>query len=266
MRFHRWFANCLPTLLAGCALWAASAAQAQYFRDDFEDGSVTDGSPVTWVTEVPDFPEGDYRVENGSFILTPRPSEFFADYWETDWEVERELPADVVVRTQVRALTNVAPGFSYQGIYARDTHNVNARQGNAVGALVTSNGYVAILRVADGEGTHVTHRTIPELSSLKDIHLELRLSGIEATLYAWPDGSPRPTTPTLFVRSVGGIYDTPGRVGVYAGQQDDTPLVASAFRFFEASPIPEPSTLGLLGLAAAGGMRRNSRRRLPSAR
>lgn len=34
----------------------------------------------------------------------------------------------------------------------------------------------------------------------------------------------------------------------------------------EGAPIPEPSTFGLLGLVAAGGLRRNSRRRLPSVR
>ena len=171
MRSTRWITHSLSALVGVWAIWGSSAAQGQFFRDDFEDGSVKDGSPVTWVTEVPDFPEGDYRVEDGSFVLTPRPSEFFADYWETDWEVERELPADFVVRTQVRALTSITPGFSYQGIYARDTHNVNARQGLSVTALVTSDGYVAILRVTDGRGTHVTNRTLPGLSSLKDIHL-----------------------------------------------------------------------------------------------
>jgi hypothetical protein len=71
MRSHRWFANGTAVLLATCALWASSAAQAQYFRDDFEDGSIADGVPATWKRYAPPFDQGEIEVLDGSLVLTP---------------------------------------------------------------------------------------------------------------------------------------------------------------------------------------------------
>ena len=39
-------------LLMSIALFLPAAAQAQPFVDDFEDGSIADGSPVSWVPYV----------------------------------------------------------------------------------------------------------------------------------------------------------------------------------------------------------------------
>jgi hypothetical protein len=216
-------------------------AHAQFFHDDFEDGSITDGSPVTWVAEVAPFPVGDARVQTGSLVLTAIASEFFPNFWETDWEVEQEFPADVAVRTQVRALS---AGVSYQGIYARDTHNVNARQGASVAAIVASTGLVRLYRVVNSVGTVLLERSVPALGSLaNDIHLELELIGPQASVYAWADGDARPALPLLHFSDVGSAHLTPGRVGVFAGQEDVMPFISSAFRFVEVSPIPEPNSL-----------------------
>jgi hypothetical protein len=226
---------------------APPTAQAQFFRDDFEDGSHTDGNPVTWVPEVPPFPVGDARVEAGSLVLTPTQSEFYPDFWETDWEVEQEFPADVRVRTQVRALS---PGPSYQGIFARDTHNVDARQGRSLAALIAPSGFVGLYRVSNSIGTVVAQATVGSLGTFsRDIHLELELIGPRASVYAWEDGTPRPATPLLQFNNLGQPYVTPGRVGLVAGQEDAMPFISSAFRYFEVSPIPEPST-ALLGTVA----------------
>lgn len=105
MRSSRRFTYCLPALVGFSMLWPASGAQGQYFRDDFEDGSATDGSPVTWAPEAPPWPVGQQRVEDGSLILTPAREAFPSPNWyETDWEVQQDMPIDIVVRTSVRTL------------------------------------------------------------------------------------------------------------------------------------------------------------------
>jgi RNA polymerase sigma factor (sigma-70 family) len=44
---------------------------AQFFVDDFEDGNIFDGNPVTWRTEGPPYDAGINEVVNGNLVLTP---------------------------------------------------------------------------------------------------------------------------------------------------------------------------------------------------
>jgi hypothetical protein len=250
--------NRLVGVLVSLLLFGSSAAQAQFFYDDFEDGSATDGSPVTWVPEVPPWPVGEQRVEAGSLILTPARDEFpNSGFYETDWEVEGDRPADLVLRAQVRALGSTEVAF--HSIYARDTTSVDVRQGVYTSALVTTGGYLALIVGENLNNTFLSEGTFPDLTTrTHDVNLELRLLGQDLEVFAWRVGDPRPTTPRLSALSPLENV-TMGRVGLAFAHEDDVPTISGAFRFFEVAPIPEPNTLttATLCLACLGILRRD---------
>jgi len=78
------------------------------FFDDFEDGSATDGAPVTW-SPVPGF-AGSYEVIDGDYVLT-RPT----DIEEMYSFVDQYTLADTSIRTQARLI----PGGWWFGLGAR---------------------------------------------------------------------------------------------------------------------------------------------------
>ena len=203
---------------------------------------------MTWVPEVPPWPVGEQRVEAGSLILTPAREDFpNPDFYETDWEVEADLPTDLVLRARVRALGS--SGGAFHGMYARDTTSVDAAQGNYTSMVLGTNGYLAILVGKDFNNTYLQEGTFADLTSrTHDINLEFWLSGRDLQVFAWRDGTPRPSTPRLTALSPLGNVTT-GRVGIAFGQEDDIPTISGAFRDFEVAAVPEPASLGLAASA-----------------
>jgi len=79
------------------------------FLDDFEDGSATDGAPVTW-SPMPGW-TGSFEVVDGDYVLTrPRDSE---EMYST---VNQNALGDTSVRTQGRLN---GPSASWFGLFAR---------------------------------------------------------------------------------------------------------------------------------------------------
>ena len=78
------------------------------FLDDFEDGSATDGAPVTWSPVSGN--TGSYEVIDGDFVLThPSNNE------EMYSIVNQYTLADTSIRTQARLI----PGGWWLGLFAR---------------------------------------------------------------------------------------------------------------------------------------------------
>ncbi|MHC4521783.1 MAG: hypothetical protein ACYTAS_24585, partial [Planctomycetota bacterium] len=84
------------------------------FVDDFEDGSATDGAPVTW-SSVSGF-AGSYEVVDGDYVLT-RPT----SYEEMYSGVDQYTLADTSIRTQARLIGSGAWWF---GLGARNNRGV----------------------------------------------------------------------------------------------------------------------------------------------
>jgi hypothetical protein len=201
--------------------WAAD------WLDDFEDGKVDDGQPVTWIPH--DFLPGEYFVEDGDYHLAG------IDPSEDNETLLSFVDADFVDGS-VRTL-----GFT-QG------------DGNiAVGARIdpdTLNGYVGLI---DHGGQMVILRSdfgadlIPlgeiELGELgidasTNLFLQLDVLGTELSLTAWRPGT---TMPEAQLTATDDFY-TDGVAGLLYNEDD--PETSGVYRFAQASstrlvgPVP----------------------------
>jgi hypothetical protein len=93
------------------------------FYDDFEDGSISDGNPVSWVPGPSPFNLGTREVVQGSMVVnpptvaTPFPGAP-ANAAEADTYVEGQLYGDVSIRTRFRV---TGAGDYWVILGARDT-------------------------------------------------------------------------------------------------------------------------------------------------
>lgn len=69
---------------------AAPTTAATFFHDNFEDGSATDGQPVSWV--APGYAQTGTRVvQDGSLVLTAASGR---SLWESLYVHKRAVPSD----------------------------------------------------------------------------------------------------------------------------------------------------------------------------
>ncbi len=233
----------VAALLLGQLLPQTAHSQPFYFLDDFEDGSVVDGNPVSWT--VPGYADGGTReVINGSFVLQA-PSTLFG----MDTDVEGHIYRDVSLRTQFKingdqqgvglyVLSTLAgpPGSGSEGLQLD-----SELDGNSTGEL-------SIIYFQNGAPTILATSNLGYDPTGLDMHMQFDLVGNFATLSAWQDGTEPPASPLLRY-DVSQIADLPseGRIGLYTVAFDDSAVTQpTEFRYFEA--VPEPSTFVLVTL------------------
>jgi hypothetical protein len=249
--------------LALASFLCATAAQGQYFLDDFEDGNLADGAPATWLRYAPPFDQGGIEVVDGSLVLTPLNSgpPTLPDtprYWEVDAYLAEHLYHDVNVRTQVRALGS---GPSVAGLTVLDTEATLGPDGLYVGGDILTEGSNRRLRLhysaAEGSAQMGSH-TIAFTHLDDEVNLRLMVKDRIVSLTAWVAGEPEPR-PQLLGRLPLSFSHHLGHIAAYAGNRETA--VPVAFRFIEVSPVPEPATLmaaAVSGLGLFGGRRRRT--------
>lgn len=214
-------------------------ANAQFFRDDF-DNSATDGDPVTWAPRSP-YEAGERNVMDGAYVLRPGDepnNQDFVDFAESDSFVEEVEFGDVSIRTRARAANS---GEYWFGVFARSDSDTS------VFAAMSEMGRIAISAhddtvPSDEDPLNVLTGIIPHET---DVELQLDVYDNTARLTVWESGSEKPTRPQLVIDELPEFVSSVGNVGVWAGNfllAGKTPV---AFSFFEAVPIPEPSTAAL---------------------
>ncbi|MHC4535781.1 MAG: LamG domain-containing protein [Planctomycetota bacterium] len=191
------------------------------FLDDFEDGSATDGAPVTW-SPVPGL-TGNFEVIDGDFVLT-RPS----NIEEMFSVVNQYILADTSIRTQARLIGSNAWWF---GLFARGA------EGTIYIALLKNNTKLEIWRF--GSST----RTLASVNvgidpRAQDVLLRFDVIGNELSAWAWREGEPMPAEPQ--VRAVHTQIATAGTVGVAADLGTRLSNNDAIFRYvevYEAVPL-----------------------------
>lgn len=211
-----------------------------YFRDDFEDGSATDGTPANWVP-VPGWGTGTREVVDGSFVHTPAGSDPILHEMDTD--VAGETYGDVSLRSQFSI-----SGSCWAVLYARSTYDIPGVVTNfQVFGYVRGfgrNTFQIALGYANDLGANLLAETFVPLPDREaDLHLQFDVFGDSMRLTGWPDGSDRPAAPQLTydisaLTDRAGTKVSEGKIGVFVVPFG--PNTQVAFRDFEV--VPEPST------------------------
>jgi hypothetical protein len=248
--------NWMLRLAVGIALVFAGSGlcSADGFFDDFEDGDVTngiplsdDGTPVIW-TPNPISP-GDYDVLDGDYVLAPVPEgqSFMAS------NVEDVDFGGTSIRSRVSiSQVNGRVGLTVRNQNAGDTHNYTA----ILETINPAASDLQLYRTGDGLETVLLGRVAVLLlnPSTDDAMLQLDAFGDELKVWAWKAGDPMPGEPQL--TRIDSTYES-GFVGIISYQG-----ATGSFRSVEAADmhIPEPSALTLTALGLLGLIARRRRR------
>jgi hypothetical protein len=194
------------------------------FLDDFEDGSATDGAPVTW-TPWPGA-TGSFEVIDGDFVMT-RPSNIEEMYCYVDKYMTQ---ADTSIRTQARLIGSTA---WWLGLLAR---------GNTAptmyALLLFNNGRLEIWRFGPTPGTSwiLAGAGVGIDPRAQDVLLRFDVIGNELSAWAWREGDPMPAEPQ--VTAVHSELAT-GGVGIAADLGWRLSNNQAIFRYVEVyDPIP----------------------------
>jgi len=154
------------------------------FLDDFEDGSATDGDPVTW-SPVPGL-TGSFEVIDGDYVLT-RPT----DSEDMYCIVNQYTLADTSIRTQARLIGSGAWWF---GIGARG----NVGVGTYI-ALLKNNERLEIWRLGASAhvGSMLASADVGIDPRAQDVLLRFDVIGNELSAWAWREGDPMPAEPQV---------------------------------------------------------------------
>jgi hypothetical protein len=220
-------------------LGIAPAARAVSWFDDFNDGNVKDGNPVTWLEDLggSGFFTGTYDASSGDYFLDPAPDSITG-------QMSALVPAVSFTDTYIRA----------QGIVLPDPDDPNNSGGNLVltarvdpamvsGYLVYFDvgGSLQLQLLQGGQTTDIgtTDFEAPFNASSETI-LELNVVGNQLSAYVWqaddPNGKPAEpqvtATDDTFTSGVAGI--------AYA---EDDPNTSAFYRWVAAQDTPFVDTL-----------------------
>ena len=193
------------------------------FLDDFEDGSATDGAPVTW-TPLPGM-TGSFEVIDGDFVMT-RPSNIEEMYSA----VNQYTLADTSIRTQARLIGSRA---WWLALLARG----NPTDYTTYALLLFNNARLEIWRFGPpgpnswmlaGADVGIDPRA-------QDVLLRFDVIGNELSAWAWREGDPMPAEPQ--VTAVHSEFAT-GAVGIAADLGSRLSNNEAIFRYVE---VYEPS-------------------------
>jgi RNA polymerase sigma factor (sigma-70 family) len=217
---------------------------AQFFLDDFEDGSIFDGTPVHWRQEGPPFDQGILLVQNGNLMITP-PNTLPFDFVDVNVRVDGLVYTDVSLRTRLRVL---GTGTFSTGLNARNTYDLqNGLIGSWTTAQIRDDGRLIIGAALNDQITELAVVPSDLNPTLYDVNLKFDLMGRTARLTAWREGMPMPGSPQVTATLPNYVADQ-GAVGIFNAQSlEQDPKFPVAFRYFQA--VPEPSSVALGSLS-----------------
>jgi hypothetical protein len=225
-------------------LLTADNTKAQFFTDEFDDGSIDDGMPVSWNDGGLG---GVHDVSSGDLVLTPVENNIVI------LVVDGFTYGDVTTRTQLMVS---GPGYREAGIFARGVEGEGLYRAGISGDQLDGTGptELFILKFEVGGNTvTVLDSTPANLDPTQtDIILEFDVAGETLNLTAWAENGTRPLVPQL---SVHDAQFSEGVIGPYIISDGPTPTDAT-FRRFAVIPEPSTSLLLIMGILAATRTRR----------
>ena len=230
----------------GLFVGAAPAVYGAGWFDDFNDGSATDGTPLTWVRNLGEpvdggFFPGSYDASSGDYILTP------AEFSPTD-QMSAVIPTttftDVYMRTQGKVLPDPLNPEVNTGGNLVLTVRVNPEFPPS-GYLVYFDvgGRLQLQYLAGGATGNIGVSSVASFNASSEVIMELNAVGTDLSAFVWladdPNGkpdAPQATASTndldpslVFTAGISGIAyaeDDDGTSGLYRyAASQDTPFV-----------------------------------------
>ncbi|RIK76803.1 MAG: hypothetical protein DCC67_13430 [Planctomycetota bacterium] len=215
----------------------ASAFGASWF-DDFNDGSVTDGTPLTWSQDPHGLFSGSYDASSGDYRLSMPTG---ATGQHVTW-VDSVSFTDVYMRTQGIILPNELIPEQNAGNLA-----MLARLDP-----VTVSGYIFYfdqsgdlgVQVVVGGVANVDENVTLEFTALTEVVMEFSVVGNVLSASAWPVDGQKPATPQLVYTDETSALAS-GKSGV--GYDDDEQGTTAVYRWVAAQDTPFIDDVGVDG-------------------
>jgi hypothetical protein len=238
-RFGAWQSALLKLLTAaGILLRIQSSVLAVGWSDNFNDGSVTDGSPVTWMQDLLGFFPGTYDASSGDYAMS-NPGGTTDDIM-LSW-VDSVTLADSYIRTQGIVLPDPLDPINNTGgnlipIGRMDPGSLSLYDmyfdvGGNLNLQVTLGGNTTTLPDGDVDiiGFNASSEAIVEMDIIGDT-----LNG-----YVWRTG-PRPANPQVTASGGGALAS--GKAGLVF--KEDEEGTKGVFRYAIAQDTPIVETFG----------------------
>jgi hypothetical protein len=253
-----------------------SAASAVSWTDDFNDGSVTDGNPVTWLQDPGSLFPGTYDATSGDYKLTDPNGPFNQ---MITW-VQSPSFGEVHIRTQGTILPGALEGqdqgnlailarldaatLSGYVLYFDTDFNLGALVLQGGGTLVDESvdlgdGRFNDDKIIDGADFIQWQREFPDTRSANnltewetnfgwasfspfgtEVNLQFDIVGNQLSGTVWEVGTPQPA-PQFTYTDPDNTYTT-GAVGL--GYDDDSEDTTGVYRFFTVQDTPFASAVG----------------------
>ena len=232
------------TLTGICFLCFSAACVADnLILETFEDGSLTDDSPLTW-TVFPGFDNGKATIVDGDLVVQQNGGHSFVPLATTP------VPANVSLRAVLQT-------EDYMTLIARG----NPETGTAYGGGIRSDGEVYIERTHPGTGADVATLLSTAVTDLRpaeeDVFLQFDLIGEQLYVTAWNVGDEKPDGPQVSVAD--STHSNPGLFGFIkcCGQESSTvqflqvadDVISGQTEDFDANGNLEAADLDLLSWA-----------------
>jgi hypothetical protein len=213
------------SLLIGTAL----VAQAAGWSDDFNDGNITDGNPVTWGTNPLGAFPGNYNPSSGDLHLSApgggNNNQLVA------W-VDSLTAESLYVRAQGLILPGPNPGEDGGNLALLARLDPTSITGYVM--YLDSGGQLG-LQVSLGGALEDLTPTVElgELNAVSDVIMEFNLVGDQLSGFVWRPGDAKPATPQI--TATDGTFG-PGKAGIAYDEDDDN--TTGVWRWAMAQDMP----------------------------
>jgi len=219
--------KCLPLLaVMVILLGTCPTTLAVGWSDNFNDGSVTDGSPVTWSQDLFGFFPGNYDASSGDYSLGGALTGQMVTW------VDGVNFTNSYIRTQGVVLPGTLPTEVDGNIAILGRLDVNSV--SAYVLYVDTGGTLGLQISLGGSLSNLAPTVnLGGINALSDIIIELDMVGNQLSGYAWLPGNPKPAVPQITATD-GTIPGGPA--GVAYDEDDDN--TTGLFRFVMAQDTP----------------------------
>jgi hypothetical protein len=220
---------------AGILCFAVRVTVAAGWSDNFNDGNIADGTPITWRTNLLGAFPGTYDVSSGDLRLSA-PGDANGNGSANNDQLVAWVDTVPLGNSYIRLQGQIVPGAMPEetggnlAILGRlDTSTVSAYvlyidDGGQMGLQISLGGNLADL---------VPSVDLPELAAATDVIIELDMVGSELSGFAWRPGESKPEFPQITATDT---TFTTGPAGIAYDEDDDN--TTGVFRFVAAQDTP----------------------------